>query len=55
MECPQCGTEMKAEISKAYDPDADEEKTVVDRECPNCGSRVEQGYMSLAEAKRSLQ
>lgn len=55
MDCPNCGTEMKAEISKSYRPEADENETVVNRECPSCGSRVEQGYMSLAEAKRSLE
>ena len=46
---------MKGEISTAFDPDAGEKKTVVNRECPNCGSRMEKGFMSLAEAKRSLE
>lgn len=55
MECPSCGTEMKAEIAKVNNPDPDEgKKAVVNRECPKCGNRVERVKMSLAEIKRSL-
>lgn len=55
MECPKCGTEMTGEIAKVDDPKLGEgKKTVVNHECPKCGYRIEKGYTSLAEAKRSL-
>ena len=53
--CPSCGTEMKGEVSEVNDPKPGEgKKRVVNRECPNCGSRIERKYATLAEVKRRL-
>ncbi len=54
MKCTNCGSEMRSEIEYVNDPEDNEDKPVVQRECPDCGSTRRRGYMSLAEAKRSL-
>ena len=55
MECPSCGTEMKGEVAEVFDPEPGEGvKKVVNRECPKCGSRIEQRYTTLLELKREF-
>jgi len=46
---------MKGKIAEVNDPKPGEgKKRVVNRVCPKCGSRIEQRYTTLAEAKRRL-
>ncbi len=54
MKCSNCGGEMRSEIEYVNDPNSSGDKPVVQRECPDCGHTLKQGYMSLEEAKRSL-